>query len=476
MFGDIDRMFIRKFSVRVKMMRLFKKFLGNKKGSVAITFGIAAVPIVLAMGVALDYVQASQLQARFLLAADNAGLAAASSDETEAGKLEKIVKEYLTQNGVMSGNFSEPKIKVAKLEDGNLQIELSTKMNTTMMRIIGRKTVSVKATSVISREFGDMDVALVLDNTGSMAGRKMRTLKRASAELINTLYDSKGRDSTVKVGLVPFADYVNIGMSNRNKSWADIDDDKTTRVRKTRWRRKVVSRYNCRWRTVYYYRDGQRRSYRYRQCQYRYGGWYRQTYWQTTRVRWYGCVGSRNYPWNTRDERPSLKIPGIMNRSCSRQLTELTDNKQTILREINAMSDSGSTYIPAGLMWGWRVVSSGQPFDNNAQANGSKSHQRAIVLMTDGENTVSPSYPAHNGRNKTTADRLTSEICENIKSSGEKVTIYTVAFEVRDVSTQTLLRNCATSPSHFFNADNSAQLAASFQKIAKSLALLRIAK
>ncbi|HFC04314.1 MAG TPA: VWA domain-containing protein, partial [Rhizobiales bacterium] len=181
-------------------------------------------------------------------------------------------------------------------------------------------------------------------------------------------------------------------------------------------------------------------------------------------------------PWNTRDERPSLKIPGIMNRSCVRQLTELTDNKQTVLREINAMTDNGATYIPAGLMWGWRVVSAGEPFDNNAQANGSKSHQRAIVLMTDGENTVSPTYPEHNGRNKTTADRLTSEICENIKASGEKITVYTVAFEVRDVGTQNLLRSCATSPSHFFNADNSAQLASSFQKIAKSLALLRIAE
>ncbi len=471
-------------------MQLFKKFFKDTNGTIALTFGVAAVPIVMAMGVALDYVQASQLQAKFLMAADNAGLAAASSDASDDAALNKIVKDYLKKNGALTGNFPPPTVKVVTLDNGNLKISLNTNMSTSMMRIVGQNSIKVSATSIVSREYGDMDVALVLDNTGSMGGRKLSTLKKASKELVNTLRDSKGRDSEIRFGLVPFADYVNIGMKNRNASWADIDPDSTKRVRKTRWARKVIKRYNCRWKTRYYYRDGKRKSYRYKQCQYRYGPRYRQTYWQTTNVRWYGCVGSRNYPWNTRDERPSLKIPGIMNRSCARPLTEMTADKNKIVREIDAMTDNGATYIPAGLMWGWRVVSGEEPFANNSSGSssgnnnngnfttgGSKtSHQRAIVLMTDGENTVSPTYPDHRGGSKTRADMLTSQICQNIKDSGEKITVYTVAFEVSDTSTRSMLRSCATSPSHFFNADNSAELSSSFQKIAKSLALLRIAQ
>lgn len=457
-------------------MRLFKKFLKNTGGAVAVSFSIAAIPMVLSAGIAIDYVQASQLQSKLLLAADNAGLAAASSDETDAGKLEKIVEEYLAQNGAIKGNFSKPKITVVTLKNGNLKLDITTQMNTNMMRVVGREEMTVSATTVISRDFGDMDIALVLDNTGSMGGRKLQTLKTASKDLVKTLHDSKGADSKVRIGLVPFADYVNIGMGNRKKFWADIPDDKTTKVKKTRWRRKVVKKYNCSWKTRYYYRDGVRKSYKYQKCQYKYGPKFKETYWKTSKTVWRGCVGSRNFPWNTRDERPSLKVPGIMNRSCGRPLTTLTDNKQKIIRELDAMRDNGATYIPAGLIWGWRVISSGEPFNNNAKADGKKSHQRAIVLMTDGENTISPSYPEHYGNNKTVANKLTSSICENIKNSKEEITVYTVAFEVNDASTQNMLRGCATSPSHFFNADNSAQLTASFKKIAKSLALLRIAQ
>lgn len=462
------------------MQRFFKKFLKNRSGNVAITFGFAAVPLVAVMGIAVDYIQASQLQAKFLMAADNGGLAAAQSDAVSDEELKKIVLQYLKKNGVMKGNFSKPVVKVTELDNGNLRVKLTSKMNTNMMRIVGRDTVDVSATSIISREFGDMDVALVLDNTGSMDGRKLATLKDASKNLVQTLHAAKDPTSEIRIGLVPFSDYVNIGMNNRHKSWANIEPDRTNRVRKSRWKREVLRKYNCRWKTRYYYRDGVRKSYTYQSCKYKYGRKYKEYYWHTTKVRWRGCVGSRNYPWNTRDERPSYRIPGIMNRSCSQPLTELTDSKNEVISNINSMRASGSTYIPAGLMWGWRVVSDAEPFANNGGSGSSsgsqKKRQRAIVLMTDGENTVSPTYPEHYGNNKTVADRLTSEICENIKNSDEEITVYTVAFEVSDNSTRNMLRACATSPSHYFNADNSAELAKSFQKIAKSLAQLRIAE
>jgi Flp pilus assembly protein TadG len=471
-------------------MRLLKKFFKDVRGGVAITFGLAAVPMVMAMGIALEYSQSTLLKAKMQAAGDNAGLAAAASDAQSDSALTEVVRRYVRKNNPFGSRVSSYEAKAHKLEDGRIEIKLKANMRTSMLRIMGRDSLKVSATTIITRDFGNLDVALVLDNTGSMAGRKMSTLKNAAAELVNTLHDAKGDDSEVKIGLVPFAQYVNIGMSNRHKSWANVPNDSVRRIRRTRWRRRVISRYNCHRVRRYYYSDGVRRSYTYTRCQYRYGPRYRQTYWQTIRQTWRGCVGSRNYPWNTRDERATLKIPGLMNTWCSRALTEMTDDKDKILSEIRRMNASGATYVPGGLMWGWRVVSEAEPFANKSggshddddddkhgfSLNGSKSSQKAIVLMTDGENTVSPSYPYHWGSNQTTSDRLTSEICENIKASNEKITVYTVAFEVNDVRTKQMLRSCATSPSHFFDASNSAALTASFQKIAKSLASLRIAQ
>ena len=159
------------------------------------------------------------------------------------------------------------------------------------------------------------------------------------------------------------------------------------------------------------------------------------------------------------------------------------------------MQARGSTYIPAGLMWGWRLISEVQPIkasegldsdhedDDDGEEKGFSVRNKAnvnksIVLMTDGQNTRSPRYNHrdHQGGNRAEADSLTAEICRNIKNSDEKITIYTVAFEVNDAATKRMLRNCATSASHYFDASNSAKLAESFEKIAKSLALLRIAQ
>ena len=80
--------------------------------------------------------------------------------------------------------------------------------------------------------------------------------------------------------------------------------------------------------------------------------------------KWKGCVGSRAYPLNIKDENPSAKIPGLVERHtrCPREFTTLTDDKTVINDEIDRMTANGNaTYIPAGLMWGWRLISSDVP-------------------------------------------------------------------------------------------------------------------
>ncbi len=51
------------------------------------------------------------------------------------------------------------------------------------------------------------------------------------------------------------------------------------------------------------------------------------------------------------------------------------------------LTPNGNTVIPAGLLWGWRVVSPGAPFTARGAYNDEKL-VKAIVLLTDGENNV----------------------------------------------------------------------------------------
>ena len=70
-----------------------------------------------------------------------------------------------------------------------------------------------------------LNLALVLDNTGSMAqSAKMTNLKTAAHNLLTTLQNAAKTPGDVKVAIVPFATDVNVGTSNVNANWIDWTD------------------------------------------------------------------------------------------------------------------------------------------------------------------------------------------------------------------------------------------------------------
>jgi Flp pilus assembly protein TadG len=69
-----------------------------------------------------------------------------------------------------------------------------------------------------------------------------------------------------------------------------------------------------------------------------------------------------------------------------------------------------------------------------------------------------------------TKDQRTSEICRTAKNSG--ITVFTIGFEAPEVG-NAALRDCATSPGHFFDVDG-VQISEAFQVIARRIAELRL--
>src|SRR5690606_35925981 len=73
---------------------------------------------------------------------------------------------------------------------------------------------------------------------------------------------------TIKMGVVPFANYVNVGLHNRGAKWLSIPDDKTENVKGYCYMtRDVTGSSNCREETAY--ADGV--PYTYQACDYTYG-------------------------------------------------------------------------------------------------------------------------------------------------------------------------------------------------------------
>ena len=210
---------------------------------------------------------------------------------------------------------------------------------------------------------------------------------------------------------------------------------------------------------------------------------------------------------------PLFNLEGGPNAFCTvQEMTELTTSESTVLNNIATMQAEGSTHIQAGVSWGWKTLSAAEPFTKGRDASVSD-NKKIMIVMTDGENTAYPitgnDYskinkahyntwghsenmrifegvgglfgpdPDDQGDLQAAMNSHLAETCENAKAAG--ISIYTIAFDVNDGSpVKDLLQACASEDAggskQYFDAEDNADLVATFQTIAEQLADLSIVK
>jgi hypothetical protein len=95
------------------------------------------------------------------------------------------------------------------------------------------------------------------------------------------------------------------------------------------------------------------------------------------------------------------------NFSCTTSaITPLTDvtvtaGKEVITTAIDAMQPTGNTNVPEGTAWGWRVLSSNEPF-TEGRGNTEKGNDKVVIVLTDGANTYGDQGGADAASNKST--------------------------------------------------------------------------
>lgn len=108
-------------------------------------------------------------------------------------------------------------------------------------------------------------------------------------------------------------------------------------------------------------------------------------------------------PWNV----TSASGTRGPNYSCTTTaITPLQDvttesGKKKIFDSIDAMQSNGNTNVPEGLAWGWRTVSSNEPFANG-RPNTDKGNDKVVIVLTDGANTYSAMSDSKNASNLST--------------------------------------------------------------------------
>src|SRR6185312_4951964 len=98
-------------------------------------------------------------------------------------------------------------------------------IETTFTRIMGVNQLNIGSSSTIKWGNQRLRVALVLDNTGSMASAgKIDALKTATKNLLNQLKAVVSVQGDVYVSIIPFVKDVNADPNNKSKNWIDWTD------------------------------------------------------------------------------------------------------------------------------------------------------------------------------------------------------------------------------------------------------------
>ena len=187
-------------------------FRTDKRGNVAMIFALAIIPLLMAVGVSVDYVRSADAEATMQSAADSAAIAAAVDGTLAPDQKTMLAAREVARS--MSGkawiNYDPASLTLTIGDSGTHTVAFNAKINTTVMGALGFDTLSLSTTATaIAGSDKSLEIALALDNTGSMAN-DMTGLKAAASGFLTAVFQ-KAPKGKLKVGIVPFVAAVNPG-------------------------------------------------------------------------------------------------------------------------------------------------------------------------------------------------------------------------------------------------------------------------
>ena len=446
-----------------------RRYKSDTSGQFGIMFGLMVTMLIGGLATAIDLSSAFSARQHLQDTADQISLYAARTKITDPAELTLAAQDYLELNYPGTTGNRIVINSVERIGD-TVNVDATNTIDTDFAHLIGFKTLDVRVDSSATYSERSADIAFVLDSTGSMEGTKMQALKQSANELIDTLSDFESEQ--MRISVVPFSNYVNVGLSRRNESWLSVPKDGVVTAPETcEMRRDVISKTNCRKVKSTCTNDGVSKSCTKTQCDVKRGPEYEVCYTPSYKATWHGCVGSRDEPHNEQASYGGRKIPGLMGDICGTEILPLTTKLDQAKSTINALDAKGNTYMPAGLVWGWRALNEDAPLTEAAKGKKDNT-DKVMILMTDGSNTKSKGGDWHEVNNGTQADAATARICNNVKD--DDIQVYTIAYEVSDNDTRDLVRNCASQNDMYFDAQNAKDLQQAFKEIGESLSTLRL--
>ena len=182
-----------------------------EQGNVAIAFALAATGLVVAGGGVVDIIAMRRVHTIMQTGVDAAALAAVRFPGTDATKRRTEADQYYLAN---VSELASPTVGTLTSEGATYTYTATHRVETTFLKIIGIDTLGLEASASATASTDTLDVALVLDNSGSMASGNRLVELKAAVKLFLAAFPS---NSDVQVALIPFDSQVkvdNLTLSN----------------------------------------------------------------------------------------------------------------------------------------------------------------------------------------------------------------------------------------------------------------------
>lgn len=190
-------------------MPMSTDFLRDRRGNFAIITAFVALPVLMSVGMSVDYSTILRTRSNLQNTLDAAVLAVArEGKDISDARAREIAELFVAQN--FAGEVSD--LKVTHVGT-SFSVDGRTKADIAFGNLFGYDGWTVAAASSADIAYSTYEVGLVLDTTGSMAGGKLVAMKDAVTGLIDDMSGQVNDKDKLKFALVPFSSFVNVGPS-----------------------------------------------------------------------------------------------------------------------------------------------------------------------------------------------------------------------------------------------------------------------
>jgi Flp pilus assembly protein TadG len=484
-------------------------FVRDRGGNVAMMFAFLTFPICGAIGLAVDMGRVYQVAMHTQSALDASALAAGRVAQLEKSdtlnKASKSASAYFDE--IKPANVVLSKIDFSpNAQQTEFTVTATSWVRTPFLSVLkyiasqdaptdapaecagnyfGCVKVMSKATAQICLNCSDvgggnaddgtnLEISMMLDVTGSMAGQQIIDLKAAAKDLIDIVVWGDQSKYTSRVALAPFAPAVNVGSYfTKITGKSDREDNDGSSKKNIHYPSSCINskgnvKGSCSSDSKY---DDPDYIAKYATCVVERTG--------VDQFTDAAPTGAGTYlpTWND--------VADSMSTSCtpSAQIVPLTKNTKVLKDTIDTFAASGTTAGQLGTAFAWYLLSpnwnSVWPADSQVTAYGTPKVKKIAVLMTDGEyNTLQGTSYGDGSKQAQTATANALSLCtamkKNLSASDPNIEIYTVGFQLTTKASKDLLKSCATKADHYYETSSGDGLKAAFRDIALKISKLRL--